>query len=622
MIKKISPYFCILLILAAVLPYIAGIHGELLFDDVPLIKDDPFYLEEANPFQCWNRSFWKIERTQGLYRPLTLFTYWVDIRLYSMFSDKNTGLFEPGFRITNLFLHLLVTLLVFKLAIRLRFGRITAFIAALIYALHPIHVEAVTPAFGRGELLCALFLLAGLILHTYRQKSFFYVLGAAFCYMLSFMSKENGSAFLPVCILMELYMMPFKIPFIKYNMNKLYKGNRVRKGVPSESLLCSKNMNEEQPGTVVLQRNLLDEEQPGTVVLQRNSLDEEQPGTVVLQRKTLLLPFGVYGLVAFGVFCLRHAVFGTWLPSKQHFMPIIDNVIALSSPILRVVAATRIQGIALVKFFWPSVLSYDYSYARIVPSETIFDPYAWLTLLSFIAVPGILIYFKPRYTKKILFLCLAYIVVILPAGNFIVPAGTIFAERLQYLPSVFLCIFTAGVFVRLAQKIPFKAVVLIILVLSCALFVRTFTRTFVWENEMVLCISGTKSAPESIKVWNNISVQLSNVDDFKGAIIASTKTIEIYPNYATGYANRGLYFGRMGMYKKAKTDLRKALKISMNHLQANYTLGMIYANEGYPLKAKLVWERIQKHYPRDPRLKDALKLVNEGRWKEKPNSDN
>ena len=550
MLKKISPYFCILLILATLLPYIVGIRGELIFDDVPLIKDDPFYLAESNPFQCWNRSFWKIEKTQGLYRPLTLFSYWVDIRLYSAFADAKTGLFEPGFRITNLILHLLVTLLVFKLAMRLRFGRITAFIAALIYALHPIHVEAVTPAFGRGELLCALFLLTGLILHTYRQRSFFYVIGAACCYMLSFMSKENGSAFLPICILMELYMTPFA---------------------------------------------------------------EFKQRQLVIKK---LIPYALYALVAFGVFCLRYVILGTWLPAKQHFMPIIDNVIALSSPLLRIVAAIRIQGIALVKFFWPSILSYDYSYARIVPSETIFDPYAWLTLLSFIAIPGILIYLKPRYTKKILFLCLTYATTILPAGNFFVPAGTIFAERLQYLPSVFLCIFTAVFFMQIARKIPFKATILIITIISCALFVRTFIRTFVWKNEMTLCISGIKSAPESIKVWNNISVQLSRTGDYPAAIIAITKAIDIYSKYATGYANRGAYYRKMGKYTEAKKDIRRALKLSINNLYANYILGLIYAEEGYPFKAKLVWERIQKHYPRDPNLKHVLKLLNEGQWGE------
>ena len=551
MLKKISPYFWIILLLAAILPYLAGLQGELLFDDVPLIKDDPFYLEESNPLQCWNRSFWKIERTQGLYRPLTLFSYWMDIRAYSMFANKNTGLFESGFRITNLILHVLVTLLLFKLIQRLCFGRLTAFVATLIYALHPIHVEAVTPAFGRGELLCALFMLSGLILHTYRDKSFGYIIGAGACYMLSFMSKENGAAFLPICLLMELYLTPFAE--LKEKKNVLRK----------------------------------------------------------------LSPFAIYVLVAGGVFCMRKAVFGTWLPAQKVFDPSIDNVIALSPPLLRVVAAIRIQGIALVKFFWPGVLSYDYSYAQILPSETIWDPYAWISLISFIAIPGICIYLQPKYTKKILFLCLGYIIVILPAGNFIVPGGTIFAERLQYLPSTFLCIFIAGIFLRISRKIPSKASLGILIVVSLALFGRTYLRTMDWHDELTLCSTGPITAPKSLKVWNNVSVQFANKKRYADAIAAADQAIKIKPDYATAYINKGGYFRMAGNYPKAKEEIRKGLKISFNHLYGNYLLGLIYAEEGYPEKAKMVWLRIQKHYPRDPKLKKALKLVNEGKWETK-----
>lgn len=550
MLKKISPYFWIILLAAALLPYLAGLDGELIFDDVKLIKKDPFYMEVNNPLQCWNRSFWKIEETQGLYRPLTLFSYWLEIRCYSFWANPETGLFEPGFRITNLILHLLVTLLVFKLALRLRFGRLTAFIAALIYALHPIHVEAVTPAFGRGELLCALFLLLALILHTYRQKSIGYVIGAGLCYMLSFMSKENGAAFLPICILMELYLTPWDELKLKSKM--LHKS----------------------------------------------------------------IPFVLYSIAAGFVFCLRKALLGSWLPEKLHFLPFIDNIIALSTPLLRVIAAVRIQGIALVKFFYPAVLSYDYSNAQIRPSETVFDPYAWLTLFLFLAIPGICIYLRPRFKRKILFLMGAYIIAILPAGNFIVPAGTIFAERLQYLPSVFLCLFSAGFLVQITRKFSPKLIISCIIIISILLSVRTFTRTFVWKNVMTLCISGLKSAPKSIKVWNNISVQLAGIGDFKGAIIASNKSIELFPEYATGYANRGLYYSKLGKYKEAKKDLRKALKISINHRHANFVLGLVYAQEGNPYKAKLVWERILKYYPRNPKLKKALKMVNEGQWGE------
>ena len=540
--------FPLIIAASAILPFLPGLDGKLVFDDVPLIKDDPFYLEESNPFQCWNRSFWKIERRQGLYRPLTVFSYWADTRIYSPFANPDTGIFEQGFRITNLILHTLVSLLVSKLAQRLRLGRLAAFVAAMVFALHPIHVEAVTPAFGRGELLCALFFVAGLTLHTMRRKSLCRP-AAAVCYMLSFMSKENGIALLPVCLLFELHAMP---------------------------------------------------------------LAEWRP--VPLLRR--LGPLAAYLAAPATVFALRMWALGTLLPAKDYFMPAIDNVIALSPPLLRVVAAVRIQGIALAKFFWPAVLSHDYSYAQILPSESVWDPYAWLTLAMFSTAVFLFVRLSRRDASKVLFMAAAYIVLVLPAGNFFVTAGTIFAERLQYLPSLFLCLACATASSRISRKAPaatFTALALVMMALS----VRTFHRTYAWRNEMTLAMAGIHSAPRSIKIWNNLSVQFSAIGDYQDAIIAVDKAIDIYPEYATGYANKGTYLAQLGLFEEAKENLRTALRLSVNHLQANYMLGLVYAEEGYPEKAVMVWERIQQYYPRDPKVAQAISLARQGRWKSK-----
>ncbi|MBN1864688.1 MAG: hypothetical protein JW808_07295 [Victivallales bacterium] len=549
-ISRVSRFLPLIIVAAAILPFIPGLEGELLFDDIPLIREDPFYIEQVNPLQCWNRSFWKIERTQGLYRPLTLFSYWLDIKAYSPLADPDTGLFEPGFRITNLLLHTIVCLLVFKLVSRLRFGKSVAFLSAMLFALHPIHVEAVTPAFGRGELLCSLFFMAGLILHSYRKESSICIPAATLCYMLSFMSKENGVAFLPVCMMMDLCL-AHKIEF------------------------------------------------------------KPRP---VMQR---LAPFAIYLVAPAAVFALRFRALGTLLPAKDHFMPAIDNVIALSPPLLRVVAAIRIQGIALAKFFWPATLSHDYSFAEILPSESFFDFFAWLTVLSFALAVATLIMIHRRDCRKILFLTSSYIILIIPAGNFIVPAGTIFAERLQYLPSLCLCIASANFLSRISRKIhavPFVALVLLILM---TLFVRTFHRTYAWKSELALSLAGVETAPRSVKIWNNLSVQLSKIGDYGGAVIAADKTTEIYPEYATGYANKGTYLAQLGHLQEAKESLRHALRLSINHLHANYMLGVVYAEEGYHEKALLVWERILEVYPRDPKLIEAVNLARQGKWRTK-----
>jgi len=194
---KLNPFKIYLLIaLAATLSYLHGLNGEFLMDDIPLISEDPFYVAEDSSFaDCWKRTYWQGRRSLGQYRPLVGFSYLVNARI--------SGLNSRMFRLTNLLLHIAVAILVFILADQLRTGGISALLAALLYAVHPIHTEAVIPASGRAELLCAFFILTGLIsfiriLKTTNVKIWMYLLPAA-SLILAMWSKENGIILIPLC---------------------------------------------------------------------------------------------------------------------------------------------------------------------------------------------------------------------------------------------------------------------------------------------------------------------------------------------------------------------------------------------------------------------------------------
>jgi len=70
-----------------------------------------------------------------------------------------------------------------------------AFAAALLFAVHPIHTEAVASIVGRSELLAAGFLLAAWILHL-RDRPF----AALACLVLALMSKESAVVLLPLVL--------------------------------------------------------------------------------------------------------------------------------------------------------------------------------------------------------------------------------------------------------------------------------------------------------------------------------------------------------------------------------------------------------------------------------------
>ncbi len=107
-----------------------------------------------------------------------------------------------GYHLLNLFLHALVTLLLYKLLkqllARLQEGTTIAWITALLFAVHPIHTEPVSSIIGRSELLAAMFLLLAWILHIQDRPA-----AAAISFALAMFSKESGIALVPLILIGE-----------------------------------------------------------------------------------------------------------------------------------------------------------------------------------------------------------------------------------------------------------------------------------------------------------------------------------------------------------------------------------------------------------------------------------
>lgn len=542
-LNKLAGIAVVACIFAALIPYIGSLGGEFVFDDVPLVQVDPFYTQEANPLMCWKRDFWKDDRKQGLYRPVTLFTYWVNAKI--------SGISSPAFRTTNLFFHMIVSLLVLMLVLRLNFGHWTAMFAAVLFAVHPIHSEAVIPAFGRGELLCALFLFSALIMHTYSEKHKYAPLAAGVLAVFACWSKEHGVAFFPLCVLIDVYL--------------------------------------KRPGSFQDLKLLLKQKVPA---------------------------YSVYLLAIAIFFISRYLALGSFIPSKTNFNPAIDNPIALCKFPLDIVSAMKVQGLALMKFFWPATLSHDYSFAQLLPSTSVLDWKAWLTLMLFIGIPFSVSMVFRRLRYKMIFLVLSYVVCVIPAGNFIVMAGTIFGERLQYIPSVWLCIFAGMLMTALFRKVNFKIILVGMVVIVIAASVRTYVRGIDWENGMSLAVSGASSAPNSVKTWNDLGMQLGELAStekdpvemayrYNDAISALDKALSICPRFFNAYANRGIYKSVLGDFPGAEKDLRTAISIYPRNFKANYVLGAIVEAQGRQDEAEKIWTDLLKLFPDNTRLRES-----------------
>ncbi len=134
----------------------------------------------------------------GYYHPLTTLTYKLDLVL--------SGLNPAAFHFTSLVLHLANCVSAFYLLTALGARRNAAFLGALFFGVHPVHVEPVAWISGRKELLWGLFSSWTLIAYlkyadTRLKRHFFYSL--AF-FVLAVLSKPFALG-LPLLILLADY---------------------------------------------------------------------------------------------------------------------------------------------------------------------------------------------------------------------------------------------------------------------------------------------------------------------------------------------------------------------------------------------------------------------------------
>ncbi len=171
---------------------------EFVHDDVGQIVENPavqswHYLSQYFTAQVWAGV--TPELLGNYYRPL--FLIWLRL------NDATFGLHPWAWHLTTVLLHVAVTGLVYLLACRIVKDRWTALLAALIFGLHPVHIEAVAWISGVTEPLLAVLLIPAFLFyldHRERRDESRKWLGLSLTfYVLAMLEKETALA-LPVII--------------------------------------------------------------------------------------------------------------------------------------------------------------------------------------------------------------------------------------------------------------------------------------------------------------------------------------------------------------------------------------------------------------------------------------
>lgn len=542
---------------AAIAPFLPTLTHQFTFDDGGLVRDNPA-VWNASPSAAWTTPYWPDRPIAGLYRPWITFSYWLNARLL--------GPAPAGFRAVNLLLHAGVTLLFWLLLRRLFPSRSgPALAAALLFAVHPLHVEAIVSIIGRAELWAAFWGLAAILLAlppsaessrahaSRRNRPGLRIAAAAVLFLLALWSKESaaGLLLLPAALLLGRRREPSRV----------------------------------EAGADPARRHWM-----------------------------LVLAAGVLALLF--AFLVRSRVLGqVWGLEPPS---LADNALAHVGTAERVLSAFGMQWLLIGRLFVPWPLAADHSYPQLVPSS------GWMLaggVLSFLGAAALWWSWRRRDHEL-----LSGWAIILGGGavtaNVIVPVGTILAERLAYLPSAGALWLLAVLGSRLHQRLagggagrasaanarsaagmpsPGRALRWLVPALALAwgglLVGRSITRGAVWRDDLALFQATVLDSPRSAKAWANLAVARLEQEDLEGSLDASGRSLELLPGYLPAREVRATALTRLQRPLEAVELLRPALRDSRPRTRSLIELGNAYLSLGEGASAESAFAAAARHLP-------------------------
>jgi len=186
---------------------IAGIRNDFAYDDILVILHDDRILDVGRWLQFLTTPYWPAPHSPDLYRP---------VASLSLALQYVIGAGGPlVFRLVSIMLYALTALLVFALASRVM-SRGAALAAGVLFAAHPVHVEAVVQGVNQGELLVAIFSLLAVCRYVDKRRAGSLVAGdwcvLAALYGLAILAKENGFVLPGLLVAAEIFLIDDKPP--------------------------------------------------------------------------------------------------------------------------------------------------------------------------------------------------------------------------------------------------------------------------------------------------------------------------------------------------------------------------------------------------------------------------
>ncbi len=424
------------------------------YDDVALIATSA----RVHAWDAWWTEFGRTYWPDGDgYRPLTMLAWRAQWTL--------GGGSPVAFHAVSVALHVATSAAVLWLAL-LILPVTAAVIGAALFAVHPVHVEAIANVVGQSELFVALALVVATAIYVRARGR-----GAP-------SAREWGA-------IAGLYAVAC-----------LFKEHAI---VLPALLLCAE----------------------ATVIQDERPFRE--------RATTLRPPFLVLALIAVGYLWARS---GAVIDGLAGFRPFVVFQVLNLSAVDRVLTMIGVATEWFRLLLWPARLATQYSPPEVHIAHGV----------SVALIPGFLLLattlalmFAMRKRSPVTSFGIAWCVVaLLPASNFLVPAGFLIAERTLLLPSVGAMLAVASAIPALQQLVetrrwPRATVAVAAGVLIALGLARSATRNRVWESDERLWTQGVIDAPDSYLAHFRLGLHLFATQRPAAGERHYRRSIELFP---------------------------------------------------------------------------------------------
>jgi tetratricopeptide (TPR) repeat protein len=525
-LKKSSLLVAVLLTLVT-----AVIYGSVVKHDFDYYDDESYITANAHIQKglSWTSIKWAFTSIgySDNWHPLTWLSHLLDVQLF--------GLNPAGHHFTNLFLHILATLLLFGFLVSATGSLWPSALVAALFALHPLHVESVAWVAERKDVLCAVFWCATLWVYGYYARR-----PSGKKYVLVFILFAFGLMAKPMCVTLPFILLLLDYwPLERLTLNCRSIGRLAAEKLPLVLLTIASSI--------------------VTIIAQHRAIGSFQKSPLVIRAANAILSYCVY--LGQALWPMKLSVFYPY-PLPQP-LPTILCLLMLTAITAVVIAAGRKKKYLLTGWMW--------------------------YIVSLVPVIGIVQVGSQPHADRYTYIPLIGIFIMIAWGFYAIAASM--SRRKKTLVNIILLIIVSVMAIKTREQIGYWKN-------GITLFTHCFevTKGNVNENAYynfgnLLSQAGrTDEAvfyyrkalelnPNQAETHNNLALLLEDMGQTEEAITHFVKAVEHDPK-VEAYNNLGTLLAKSGRTDEAAINFQKALAMNPDYMDAHFNFGILLAETG------------------------------------------